>query len=77
MSASAIKLSSSAVEAARDSARMYHRSIVGPLEHWATIGRAVEASGRFSTARIAGFLTGMVDYDTLSGEEQAVDLATP
>ena len=56
---------------------MYHRSIVGPLEHWATIGRAVEASGRFSTARIAGFLTGMVDYDTLSGEEQAVDLATP
>ena len=76
MSASAIKLSSTTVEAARDAARLYNRSIAGQLEHWATIGRAVEASGRFSTARIEGFLAGTVDYDALTGEEQAVALAT-
>ena len=38
-----IKLSGELVEEARRSARLFHRSLTGQIEHWATIGRAVES----------------------------------
>lgn len=38
-----VKLSGELVEEARDSAARFHRSLTGQIEHWASIGRAVEA----------------------------------
>jgi hypothetical protein len=38
-----VKLSGELVEEARHSATRYHRSLTGQIEHWAAIGRAVEA----------------------------------
>lgn len=38
-----VKLSGELVEEARSSANLFHRSLTGQIEHWATIGRAVEA----------------------------------
>lgn len=38
-----VKLSGELVEEARNSATRFHRSLTGQIEHWATIGRAVEA----------------------------------
>lgn len=38
-----VKLSGELVEEARSSATLFHRSLTGQIEHWAAIGRAVEA----------------------------------
>ncbi|MBM3855361.1 MAG: hypothetical protein FJ399_19770 [Verrucomicrobia bacterium] len=38
-----VKLSGELVEEARNSATLFHRSLTGQIEHWAAIGRAVEA----------------------------------
>lgn len=38
-----VKLSGELVEEARGTAARYHRSLTGQIEHWAAIGRAVEA----------------------------------
>lgn len=38
-----VKLSGELVEEARDTASRFHRSLTGQIEHWAAIGRAVEA----------------------------------
>jgi hypothetical protein len=38
-----IKLSGELVEDARRSANQFHRSLTGQIEHWATIGRAIES----------------------------------
>lgn len=38
-----IKLSGELVEEARNSARLFHRSLTGQIEHWAAIGRAIES----------------------------------
>ncbi len=38
-----VKLSGELVEEARNSASLFHRSLTGQIEHWAAIGRAVEA----------------------------------
>lgn len=38
-----IKLSGELVEDARSSAKMFKRSLTGQIEHWATLGRAVES----------------------------------
>jgi len=38
-----VKLSGELVEEARSSAALFHRSLTGQIEHWASIGRAVEA----------------------------------
>ena len=38
-----IKLSGELVEDARSSAKLFHRSLTGQIEHWATIGRAIES----------------------------------
>lgn len=38
-----VKLSGELVEEARTSATLFHRSLTGQIEHWATIGRAIES----------------------------------
>ena len=38
-----IKLSGELVEEARSSAKLFHRSLTGQIEHWAAIGRAIES----------------------------------
>lgn len=38
-----VKLSGELVEEARSSANLFRRSLTGQIEHWAAIGRAVEA----------------------------------
>jgi len=38
-----VKLSKELVEEARESAKLFHRSLTGQIEHWATLGRVIEA----------------------------------
>ena len=38
-----VKLSGDLVNEARESAKMFNRSLTGQIEHWASIGRAIEA----------------------------------
>jgi len=38
-----IKLSGELVENARNSAKLFHRSLTAQIEHWATLGRVVES----------------------------------
>jgi len=38
-----VKLSGELVEEARSSAKLFNRSMTGQIEHWATIGRALES----------------------------------
>ena len=38
-----VKLSGELVEEARHSAALFHRSLTGQIEHWAALGRALEA----------------------------------
>ncbi len=38
-----VKLSGELVEQARKSAKLFHRSLTGQIEHWASIGRVIEA----------------------------------
>lgn len=38
-----VKLSGDLVEEARSSAKLFHRSLTAQIEHWATLGRAVES----------------------------------
>ncbi len=38
-----IKLSGDLVQDARSSAKLFHRSLTGQIEHWATLGRAIES----------------------------------
>lgn len=38
-----VKLSGELVEDARSSAKLFHRSLTGQIEHWASIGRTIES----------------------------------
>jgi hypothetical protein len=38
-----VKLSGELVEEARNSAKLFNRSMTGQIEHWAAIGRAIES----------------------------------
>lgn len=38
-----VKLSQQLVEEAKESAKLFHRSLTGQIEHWATLGRVLEA----------------------------------
>ncbi len=38
-----VKLSAQLVESARSSADLFNRSLTGQIEHWATLGRAIES----------------------------------
>lgn len=38
-----VKLSGELVEEARSSAKLFHRSLTGQIEHWAALGRVIES----------------------------------
>jgi hypothetical protein len=38
-----VKLSGSLIEDARKSAKVFHRSLTSQIEHWASLGRAIES----------------------------------
>lgn len=49
-----VKLSGELVTEARSAARVFHRSLTGQIEHWAAIGRMVEA--RLSAEAVGSLL---------------------
>lgn len=69
-----IKVSSTLLETARAEAALFHRSAGGQLEHWARVGRAIEASPDFDYARVRAALSGQLDAAALSAEERALFL---
>ena len=59
-------------EAARAAGETSSRSAAQQLNHWASIGRALEASGSLSHREIQRVLAGDDSYDALAEREQAV-----
>lgn len=66
-----VKLSGALVEEARDSAARHHRSLTGQIEHWAAIGRAVEAQlPGDAVARLLERLGGTLKIDRVADDSQ-------
>ena len=66
-----VKLDSGLFEDARGKASLLSRSVSGQIEHWARIGRAIEASLDFSYARVCAVLEGRATVESLSDGERA------
>jgi hypothetical protein len=58
--------------AAKAAGELYSRSAAQQLDHWARIGRELEASPVVTHDAIRKVLTGQASYDDLSGNSQAV-----
>jgi hypothetical protein len=69
-----IKVSSALLDTAKAEAALFQRSAGGQLEHWARVGRAIEASPDFDYARVRAALNGQLDAAALTAEERAVFL---
>lgn len=59
-------------DAAQRTAHLQSRSAAQQVNHWARVGRALEAARGVSHRRITDVLAGARHYDDLSDEEQAV-----
>lgn len=59
-------------DAAKSVAAVNSRSAAQQINHWARIGREVEASGRISQRDVERVLAGDGSYDALSEREQAI-----
>ncbi len=70
----AIKLTDSFVDLAREEGRLMGRSIAGQVEHWARLGRAVERAPGFDHERIRAVLSARGSFDDLGPDEQLVAL---
>lgn len=66
-----IKISDSLVELARTEGNAMHRSIGAQVEHWASIGRAIEHSADFAYADVLTALSAERAVDQLSAHERA------
>ncbi len=64
-----IKLPTDLVDAARADAAVFRRSIGGQVEHWARLGRAIEASPAFPLGRVRAALNGEFNAQALSDAE--------
>jgi hypothetical protein len=64
-----IKLPVDLIEAARQDAGVFSRSIGGQVEHWARIGQALEAVPGYSVDRIRAALEGRFDSAALCDDE--------
>ncbi|HVX08136.1 TA system antitoxin ParD family protein [Humibacter sp.] len=62
--------------AAQAVAQTQSRSAAQQIDHWARIGRELEASPRVTNEAVRLVLAGQASYDTLSEESQAVVRAT-
>lgn len=65
-----VKLSRRLVDEARHEAELLHRSLAGQIEHWATLGRAIENAKGFSIDRVRAALAGELTIETLGEAEQ-------
>lgn len=65
-----VKLNSRLVDAAREEAELFHRSLSGQIEHWATLGRALETAQGVSLDRVRAALAGGLKIEDLSEVEQ-------
>lgn len=70
--AKALKVSNELAEAASKEASLMSRSLTKQIEHWAQLGRRLECSGLFSYPQMRSFLDGDIEFDALTGLEQAV-----
>ena len=64
-----IKLPVDLIDAARQDAPVFSRSIGGQVEHWARIGQALEAVPGFSVDRVRAALEGRFDSSALCDDE--------
>jgi hypothetical protein len=58
--------------AAKSAGELLSRSAAQQINHWARIGRELEASGAVSARDIGDVLAGIASYDDLGAREQAV-----
>lgn len=63
-------------EAAKAAGRVHSRSAAQQLDHWARIGRELEASPAVTHDAIERVLTGRAAYDEVNDQAQAVVRAT-
>ncbi len=66
------RIDSDLFDAARSAGEASSRSATQQLNHWASIGRALEASGTLKQRDIERVLAGDGSYDALAEREQAV-----
>jgi hypothetical protein len=64
-----IKLPTDLIDAARQDATVFSRSIGGQVEHWARIGQALEAVPGYSLERMRATLQGRFDSAALFEDE--------
>lgn len=70
--AQSVKLSDEIMALVRRESGLQSRSVAGQITHWLRIGRAIEKSGRFDSARIAAALQASLAPEDLTEEEHAV-----
>ncbi len=70
--AKSIKISDEEMDLVREEAALSSRSIGAQVMHWARIGRSIERSRFFTYARVRRALSGRLDPDALTAEEQEV-----
>ncbi len=56
--AQSVKLADDIMALVRHEADLHSRSLAGQITHWLKIGRAIERSGSFDSARITAALEG-------------------
>ena len=65
-----VKFGARFVDEARNEAALLHRSVASQIEHWATLGRAVERAPGVTIEHVRAALRGNLSVDDLTAEEQ-------
>jgi hypothetical protein len=65
-----IKLATSLVDDARETATLMKRSVSGQVEYWAELGRKIEAAPGFTMDRVSAALQGKFDPGMLTPDER-------
>jgi hypothetical protein len=65
-----VKLPAALIDAAREEAKLQHRSLGGQVEHWAELGRALESLPGVSVLRLRQILEGRLKLEALPEAEQ-------
>lgn len=72
MSATPTRIEADLYDSAKSVGAVMSRSAAQQVNHWARIGRELEASEEISQKAIAEVLAGAGSYDELSGREKAI-----
>lgn len=65
-----VKFSAEFVDLARQEAALLHRSVAAQIEHWATLGRAMEQTPGVTLDKVRAALLGHFSVDDLNEQEQ-------